>query len=249
MIRLKDNQIRVVTRKEGLFDNNIYSVIPDDFGALWVDSGRGIFKVSRKSVNDFADGKTNQVECVGYDGPESVKPSDKTTQEHVACKTLDGRIWFPSANGVVEIDPAHVPSNRIAPPVQIDSVRANGVEMFRSNNLVVPPGSGELEIHFSALSFIAPHNVRLRYLLEGYDQDWVETKDRHVAFYTNLKPGHYRFQVMAANADGVWNENGDSIEIELRSPLLSDRLVRCVLRRRCRAWHSARPITPGGCGI
>jgi ligand-binding sensor domain-containing protein/signal transduction histidine kinase len=216
IIRLKDNQLRLISRRDGLFDNNIYSIVPDDKGKLWVDSGRGIFEVSRKSMNGFADGKTDQVECVAYDGPESVKPSDKTTQEHVACKTLDGRIWFPTANGVVVIDPAHVLPNRVAPPVQIESVRANGVEMSRSNSLVVAPGRGELEIHFTALSFIAPHNVRLRYQLEGYDKDWVERKDRRLALYTNLKPGRYTFHVIAANADGVWNGRGDSIEIELR---------------------------------
>jgi len=216
IIRLKDNQIRSISRKDGLFDNNIYSILPDDLGKLWVDSGRGIFEVSRKSMNDFADGKTSQVECVTYDGPESVKPSDKTTQEHVACKTSDGRIWFPTANGVVVVDPAHILVNRIAPPVKIGSVRANGIEVIRSNSLVVPPGPGELEIHFTALSFIAPQNVRLRYQLEGYDKDWVESKDRRLAFYTNLKPGRYKFHVIAANADGVWNENGDSIEFELR---------------------------------
>jgi len=216
MFLLKDNRVRFISRKDGLFDNNIYSILPDDFGNLWVDSGRGIFKISRKSINDFADGNTSQVECMPYDGPESVKPSDKTSQEHVACKTPDGRIWFPSANGVVEIDPAHILLNPIPLPVHIDSVLGNGVEMFRSNSLVVPPGPGELAIHFSALSFIAPHNIQIRYLLEGYDQDWVEIKDRHVAYYTNLKPGRYKFHVIAANADGVWNESGDSMDIELR---------------------------------
>jgi ligand-binding sensor domain-containing protein/signal transduction histidine kinase len=216
MFRLKDNRIRFITRKNGLFDNNVYSVIPDSFGNLWMDSGRGIFEVKGKVMNDFADGKTSQIECVPFDGPESVKPSDKTTQEHVACKTKDGRNWFPSANGVVEIDPAHIPVNQIPLPVHIDSVRANGAGMFRRTSLVVPPGQGELEIHFSALSFIAPHNIKLRYLLEGYDNGWVEIKDRHVAYYTNLKPGRYKFRVIAANADGIWNEEGDSIEIELR---------------------------------
>jgi ligand-binding sensor domain-containing protein/signal transduction histidine kinase len=216
MFRLKDNQVRFMTQKNGLFDNNIYTVVPDGSGNLWVDSGRGIFEISRKSMNDFADGKTSQIECMPYDGPESVRPSDKTSQEHVACKTPDGRIWFPAANGVVEIDPAHIPLNQIPLPVHIDSVRANGVEMSRSNSLVGPPGPGELAIHFSALSFIAPHNIKIRYLLEGYDRDWVEIKDRHVAYYTNLKPGRYKFHVIAANADGVWNQSGDSIEVELR---------------------------------
>ncbi len=216
MFRLKDNQIRFVTRNDGLFDNNIYSVIPDDSGNLWVDSARGIFEITRGCFDDFADVKTSRIECVSFDGPESVKPSDKTTQEHMACKTADGRIWFPSANGVVEIDPAHVPINKLPLPIHIDSIRANGVEMVGSNSLVVRPGAGELEFHFTALSFIAPRDIKIRYLLEGYDKAWVEKRYRHPAHYTNLKPGRYKFQVIAANADGIWNENGDAIEIELQ---------------------------------
>ena len=207
--RLKDDKIRFITRKNGLFDNNIYSIIPDDFGQLWVDSGRGLFRVSRKNMNEFADGRTNRLDCVAYDGPESVKSSDKSVQEHVACKTQDGRIWFPTANGVVEVDPSHIPRNQIKPPVEIESVWANGVEKNPGSRLVVPSGQGELEIHFAALSFIAPHNIKLRYQLEGYDKDWVETKDRRLAHYTNLKPGSYKFHVIAANADGVWNDVGD----------------------------------------
>ena len=66
MFRLKDNQVRFISRKDGLFDNNIYSIVPDDSGNLWVDSGRGIFEISRKSANDFADGKSSRVECVPY---------------------------------------------------------------------------------------------------------------------------------------------------------------------------------------
>jgi len=215
IVRLKDNQLRYVNRADGLFDNNIYSIVPDDLGNLWVDSGRGIFRVSRKSMNDFADGKTSQVECVAYDGPESVKPADKTTQEHIACKTPDGRIWFPSANGVVEIDPAHISINQVAPPVHIDSIRANGLELARDKNMIVPPSHGELEFHFAAPSFIAPLRVRFRYQLVGYDRGWVETQDRRMAFYTNLKPGRYTFRVIAANADGVWNKTGDALQIEL----------------------------------
>ena len=81
--------------------------------------------------------------------------------------------------------------------------------------MVVPPSHGELEFHFAALSFIAPQRVRFRYQLEGYDKGWVETQDRRMAFYTNLKPGRYTFNIIAANSDGVWNTSGDSMEIKL----------------------------------
>jgi signal transduction histidine kinase len=88
--------------------------------------------------------------------------------------------------------------------------------MARSNVVMVPPGANELEFHFVVLSFVGQQNVKQRYRLEGYEADWVETKDRHLALYTNLKPGRYRFQIEATNADGVWSQTGDSLEIELR---------------------------------
>jgi len=217
--RLKDNQVAYINRKSGLFDENIFEIVPDDLGDLWVDSGRGLFRVSRRGMNDFADGKTNAVSCVAYDGPESVQLAEtveRNTRSHAACKSLDGRVWFPNPNGVVEIDPANIPSNQLEPSVHIEMVRANGREFFRNQSQEVPPGQGELEFRFAATSFIAPHKVRFRYQLEGYDKDWVEPQDRRMAFYANLKPGRYTFHVIAANADGVWNNIGDSLEIELR---------------------------------
>ncbi len=214
--RLKNNQIRCISEDNGLFDNNVFAIVPDDFGNLWVDSGRGIYRVSRQSMNDFADGRTQRVECTAYDGLESVKPSDKSYQEMVGCKSSDGRIWFPSANGVLMINPRRVPVNTVIPPVHIQAIRANGREHPRSRTVVVPPGIGDLEFNFAALSFIAPQKVRCRYELEGYDKGWVDAESRRLAYYANLKPGQYTFHVIAANADGVWNEQGDSVVIDLR---------------------------------
>jgi PAS domain S-box-containing protein len=214
--RLKDNQIRLISRKDGLFDDNIYAIVPDDLGNLWVDSGRGISRVVRRDMNAFADDKTNHVACTVFDGIDSVKTTDKTAQERVGCKTADGRIWFPGPRGVVMIDPAHVPANPMAPPVHIERVLADGREVARNANTAVPPGKGELQFRFNALSFSAPSKVQIRYRLEGYDKDWVDAGDRRLAFYTNLKPAPYTFRVIAANADGVWNETGDALNIELR---------------------------------
>jgi PAS domain S-box-containing protein len=214
--RLKDNQIRCISQADGLFDNNVFAIVPDDLGNLWVDSGGGVFRVSQQSLNDFADGRTRRVQCSVFDGIDSVKPSDRSFQEQVGCKTLDGRIWFPRANGVVAINPRQIPTNMVSPPVHIQSLRANGRDYPLATNLIVPPGSGELEINYAALSLIAPQKVRFRYQLEGYDKAWVNAESRRLAFYTNLKPGRYTFRVIAANADGVWSQDGDAVSIELR---------------------------------
>ncbi len=215
--RIKNGKVRTITRDNGLFDNLIYAIVPDDHGALWVSSGRGFFRVSRRNLNDFADGKIDHVQCIAYDGLEAVKTFERNQQEVSGCKTLDGKIWFPTALGVVMINPTNVPINRIAPAVYVHKVNVNGKEMdVNADQVVARPGSGDLEFYYTALSYVAPQKIRFRYKLEGYDKDWVEAGDRRLAFYTNLKPGKYAFHVVAANADGVWNNSGDSVEIELQ---------------------------------
>ncbi len=214
--RIKGDQIRNISRRDGLLDDSIYAIVPDDHDHFWLNSSQGIFRVSRQQLNAFADGKLGRVESVAYNGQNVVKTIDTAEVEFMGCKTTDGRIWFPTPLGAVAIDPAHIPVNPIAPPVRIERVRANSQELTAHGRQMVPPGPGELEIHFTAPSFVAPQKVRFRYRLEGYDHDWVETENRRQAFYTNLQPDRYTFRVTAANADGVWDQTGDAVEIELR---------------------------------
>src|SRR5262249_3452996 len=83
-------------------------------------------------------------------------------------------------------------------------------------SLKVAAGSTRFDFYYTAPSFIAPENVRFKYKLEGFDPDWIDGGNRRVAYYTNLRPGSYRFRVMAANNDGVWNEQGAVLDFYLR---------------------------------
>lgn len=214
--RLKNDRIRMITQDNGLFDNQINSIVPDDHGFLWVDSGQGIFRVSRQVMNEFADGKVDRVDCQPFDGPESVKSDEKNGQEQSGCKTRNGWVCFPTAQGIVLIDPSNIATNRVPPPVHVNAVRVNGAEMDADDGkVVVEPGKGELEFHYAGLSFITPQKVRYRYRLSGYDKDWVAAETRRSAFYTNLKPGTYRFEVQACNADGVWGASAVGYNVEL----------------------------------
>src|SRR5262249_32571838 len=131
----------------------------------------------------------------------------------------DGRIWFAMYSGVGVIDPRRLPFNAMAPPVHIERVAANrtnyDVREAAATAVRLPPLVRDLEIDYTALSFVAPEKVRFRYALEGFDRDWQDAGTRRQAFYTNLPPGSYRFRVRASNNSGVWNETGASLTFSI----------------------------------
>ena len=217
IVRIKDGNVKNITPADGLADTWIYAIETDDAGSFWFCSSRGIFRVGGRELNDFADGKAARIKCEMFNGPEAVKSTGRTDQGYSGCKTLDGRIWFPSPSGVLMVDPEHLALNRAPPPpVQFDRIMMNGQPLDVREKIVVPPGPSRLEFEFTALSFIAPEKIQYRYQLEGFDTEWVSAEGQHQARYVNLKPGHYVFHVTAANADGVWNPAGKSIKVELR---------------------------------
>jgi ligand-binding sensor domain-containing protein len=203
LARIREGRARAISKRDGLPDDFILAIVPDDLGSFWITSSSGIFRVSRQNLNDFADGKSQSLRCVAFDGPDSVKSTDTTEVEYSGCKSADGRVWFPSPQGVIVINPAHLVSNSLPPPVHIQRAPANGSELVGSETKAVQPGKGDLEFQYTATSFIVPEKVRFRYLLEGYDRAWVDAGSRRSAYYTSLKPGHYRFWVQACNADGI----------------------------------------------
>lgn len=136
----------------------------------------------------------------------------------------DGRVWIATTSGIAWLDPARLPVNTVAPPVAIRAVVVDGVRTEAPTSLMLPKGARTLQIDYAALSLAIPERVRFRYRLEGVDADWVEAGARRQAFYTNLKPGRYVFRVRAANNDGVWNEQGASLALELPPTLFQSRL-------------------------
>ncbi len=105
------------------------------------------------------------------------------------------------------------------PPVYVEQIvadRKKYVAMGEANaNIRLPPHIRDLEIDYTALSFVVPEKVRFRYMLKGRDISWQEPGTRRQAFYNDLSPGKYRFHVIACNNDGVWNENGATLDFSI----------------------------------
>jgi signal transduction histidine kinase/CheY-like chemotaxis protein/ligand-binding sensor domain-containing protein len=213
--RLDDGQVTTYSTKQGLFSNNIYSIVEDDRGDLWFGSDQGIFRVNKSALNDFATGKLGHISSVAY-GTENgmIVATCSEGNQPQAWKSRDGKLWFATIKGLVMVDPALIKINETPPPVMIEKVLADNVLVDIKAGLL-GRGTDKLEIHYAALSFLDSAKVKFRYKLEGVDKDWVEAGSRRVAYYNNLSPGRYKFRVIACNSDGVWNESGATLNLQL----------------------------------
>lgn len=216
--RFKDGRFTHLTVREGLFDNVVSRILEDEGGNFWMSGNRGIFRASRKELNDFADGRASVISCSFYGVADGMKTSETNGGGQPAgWKDQEGKLWFPTIKGVVVIDPRQL--NRLPPPVFIEQVFIGKTPFDPLRQKIeVRPGQNGLEIHYTGLSLTAPEKVRFRYKLEGHDKDWVDAGTRRIAYFTNLLPGRYTFRVMASNNDGVWSVQDATIELVVIPP-------------------------------
>jgi signal transduction histidine kinase len=127
----------------------------------------------------------------------------------------DGRLWFVNGSIVQMLDPDHLHINTFPPPVHIEQLIADHKNVAITSAIHLLPLTRDIEIDYTALSFVMPQRVRFRYKLEGHDTEWQDGGARRSAFYTNLQPGTYRFLVTACNNSGVWNSQGAALSFTI----------------------------------
>jgi ligand-binding sensor domain-containing protein/signal transduction histidine kinase len=208
----------------GLASNSIDYIIEDDGGCLWIGSNAGLMRIQKKSLNDFTPGPANIISCRTYVETDGLLTRECSAgSQPAACRTRDGRLWFPTTKGLVSVNPADIKTNLQPPLVMIESVLVDGQEQKTNRfssvwqpSVTVPPGHEQLEIHYTGLNFSAPGEVRFKYRLEGHETAWTEAGNARVAYYPNVPPGNYRFHVIAGNEDGKWNETGGVLDVTVQ---------------------------------
>jgi signal transduction histidine kinase/CheY-like chemotaxis protein/streptogramin lyase len=217
--RLKGDRFVTLTAKDGLPANYIYQIVEDNQAHFWLTSGQGIFRVLRKDLNDLAEGRIRSISPSRYDTRDGILSATCAVgYKPGAFKSRDGRLWFGTISGLSVTDPSKLITNSLAPNVVIEEILLDRQDAGKNRSAEFPVGRGDLEIHYTGLSLVAPAKVRFRYLLDGFDKGWVDAETRRVAYYTNLAPGSYRFRVVACNNDGLWNTTGASYSFTLRPP-------------------------------
>lgn len=226
---LKDGHITAFTTSQGLPANPVDSIVDDDFGRLWVSHDAGLYWVRKSQFMEVASGVRQRVQAITYDETDGLPTLAFNGQKSnpTACKSRDGRLWFPSQKGVVVIDSAKALRDETPPLSVIEQFRANGKLLFDrskpladsasdhaslhnpSGILQLPPGGAKvLEFRYVSPTFLAPEKVRFRFRLLGLSNEWIEADDRREAYFTDLRPGDYTFEVVACNHHGIWQERG-----------------------------------------
>ena len=217
--RLKNGKFTNFTTREGLYDNMVSAILEDDDNNLWMSCNRGIFRVNRKQLNEFAAGRITQITSIAY-GTEHGLISDETNGgfQPAAWRTKDRRLLFPTIRGLAVIPLVRVKTDTKIPPVHIEHVLVNQVEYPLTSRIEIPYDRRQIEIHYTALNFSDPQHTMFKYWLDGFHGEKIDAKKRRVAYYSNLASGEYTFHVIAANSDGVWNSEGASVVLVIKPP-------------------------------
>ena len=218
LYRLANGRLTRFTRKEGLHDNGVFQILEDAKGFFWMGSNRGIVRVSRQELNDVAAGKRTAVAALAFgpaDGLSSVEVNGGAQPSGLVA--ADGTLWFPTMGGVAVIDPARFEVRSKPPPAIIEEFRLDGQPIGFDEGVRFAAGRA-FEVGFTAPSFVKPAHVRFRYRVVGLDDRWTDTGDRRSVGFHGLGPGSYRFEVMAASHDGVWNTTAAHLPIVVVPP-------------------------------
>lgn len=218
--RFKNGRFASCTTKNGLADDLAFGILEDGLGNLWVRGAQCVFSIDKKALEDLADGRSQTISCAIYGRADGIKRDEhESYSQPAAWRGRDGRLWFPSLQGVAVVDPREVRKNPLPPPVHIEQVvidgRATIPDARSAASFVIPAGAERIEFQYTGLSFVASRRMQFKFKLDGYDADWVSAGTMRVASYTHVPPGSYTFRAIACNSSGVWNTTGAELNVQM----------------------------------
>jgi signal transduction histidine kinase/ligand-binding sensor domain-containing protein len=192
---------------------SITGIVETANGDLWLNGSEGITHITASELVRIAADPAYRARIEVLNELDGLKGNGSRLRPlPTAIEGTDGLLWFITNLGLYWIDPARIARNPVPPPVLIKSLSVNGKPYELTAGLKLPLRTTAVGIDYVALSLTMAEKIRYRYKLNGIDKDWREAQTRREALYTNLEPGTYQFQVIAANNDGVWNETGATLD-------------------------------------
>ena len=231
----------------------VSGIVADRAGNVWLNSAQGVIRIPAERVAAALADEHYLISAERFNYLDGIQGAPAQLRP-VPTATLDddGILWFATNAGVVSIDPARIRRNRFPPIVRLLSFSAAGSvrPLFEESGateagtppISLPVHTREVEFRYTAGSLTQPESVRFRVRLNGIDKEWQEAGDRRSAHYTNLSPGHYAFEVLAANEDGLWSRRAAGVEFDVPPTMYQTWWFPLVCAAPCLllAWLAAR---------
>jgi signal transduction histidine kinase/ligand-binding sensor domain-containing protein len=213
LIGWKDGRLQTMAVNNGLPCDDIFSVLSDQKN-YWLYTQCGLVQIAVAQMQQWWEQPSQVLQVNVIDQSDGVRPQYAVFSPP-ASQSPDGKLWFATNSVLQMFDPGRTRNNSVVPPVHIEQVIADGKTYLPTGDLALPGLVRSLEIDYTGLSFVAPEKVRFRYKLEGHSVDWQDCGGRRQAFFNDLAPGKYKFRVIAANNDGLWNDEGSSLTFSI----------------------------------
>lgn len=202
----KNKTTKSYRTQDGLPNDIIYGILPDNDGKIWISTNNGISQIDTASniIKNY-----NQSD--GLQGNEFNYGS--------FFKAKSGGLFFGGTNGLTYFNPKDLRRNTFVPPIDIVNIDVNNT--FFSNitdavsSITLAYNENNFSIDFTSLSYMRPEKNEFAYKLEGNDDNWNYVGNQRKAVYTNIKEGSYIFRVKGSNNDGIWNEHGATLHIRV----------------------------------
>lgn len=208
---VKTRRSKRYTKKNGLPANRVSAILPGDRGHIWIATSQGLSHFDPESETtrnfDITDGLPGH----GFN-------------RNASFKDKNGRMFFGSEAGLTVFSPKGAVKNPFIPPVVLTSIKLFNKEVGLDKPLraieavTLSYKQRFISFEFAALDYTCPSKNRFAYKMEGLDPGWIDSGIRNHAAYSNLSPGQYIFHVKASNNDGVWNQEGITLKIDIASP-------------------------------
>lgn len=211
LARVDDAGVRMLDTRRFPWLREPTGIVQTPQGQTWMLSAAGIVGLETAELERAFSDETVELRPTILSFADGLPNVQYRRGEREVALGGDGRIWFALIGHVVWIDPARLARNSIPPPVSIQSLSTREGRYRDPSRVDLRAGVSNVLIRYTALSLSIPERVAFRYRLDGVDREWVDAGSRREVQYSNLGPGEYRFRVLAANNDGVWNEEGAAL--------------------------------------
>jgi signal transduction histidine kinase/ligand-binding sensor domain-containing protein len=220
----------------------ITGIIETANGDLWLNSRAGIVHLPASELEQARQNISYLVRGESFGAFDGVVGTPDLRPLPTAIESGDGKLWFSTNAAFYSIAPAHQARNLLPPPVFIRTLMVGDDVLKPTPDMRLPERSTVVRFDYVGLSLTAADKNRYRYRLDGVDRDWRPITAARQALYTNLRPGRYTFHVIAANNDGVWNDQGTSLSFIIPAAFVQTPwfLALCVAGGSLAVWMLVR---------